>query len=111
MKTQQALGEKKVLAYPLDLERPYKILRYNGDGRYTVMGFAKILRATKWMKDMQVDFGGHPSIFFLEKKDFLTKDHKASLRWVKKHLGQRQHDIELERIYDSVIAGHTYNNG
>lgn len=107
-----ALGEMKteMLIYPPDLSKPYNILRCNEDGTYTVFGFAKSIRSNKWIEEMDIDFGGHQSIFIMEKEDFLTKAQKATLRWVKKHLGQRQHDAELERIYDSAIAGHTYIN-
>jgi hypothetical protein len=102
------LREIKMLIYPIDLEQPYRILKFNNDGTYTVSGFAKILQCH--VSEETLEFGGHPCIFTLHKHDFLTKAQKSQLRWVKKHLGDKQHDKLKDEIYDSVIAGHTYND-
>jgi hypothetical protein len=74
------------------------------------MGYAKNIQTNKWIEEMNIDLGGHQSIFIVNKEDFLTKAQKAALRWIKRNMGQRQHDIELERIYDSVITGHICKN-
>lgn len=93
-----------MLTYPVDLSQPYSILNCNVDGTYTVKGFAKTLHVP--ISEMTVEFGGHPAIFILRKNEFLSKTQKHQLRWVKKHLGDRQHDKLLEEIYDSAIADH-----
>jgi hypothetical protein len=46
----------------------------------------------------------------LRKSDFISKEQKTKLRWVRKHLGDRQHDKIRDELYDSAIAGHTYIN-
>ena len=100
-----------MLIYPLDMSKPYSIIDHDlVNETYKVLGSAKNIQSRYWMEGMIVEFGGHQSFFIMRKEDFLTKDQKAKLRWVKKHLGQRQHDVELKRIYDSAIAGHTYFN-
>ena len=97
-----------MLTYPIDLEKPYTILSYNSDGTYTVSGIAKTLECH--VSERTVYFGGHPCIFTLRKSDFITKEQKTKLRWVRKHLGDRQHDKIRDELYDSAIAGHTYIN-
>lgn len=77
---------------------------------YKVLGTAKAVQSREWIPGIIVEFAGHQSIFRMRKEDFLTKAQKASLRWVKKHLGQRQHDKLRDEIYDSVITDHTYVN-
>lgn len=98
-----------MITYPIDLEQPYTITKINEDGTLTVSGIAKSLECH--VSERSVTFGGHPCIFaHLEKSELLSKRQKDQLRWVKKHLGDRQHDKLLEKLYDSAIAGHTYND-
>jgi hypothetical protein len=97
-----------MLTYPIDLNEPYKVLSSNEDGSYTVLGTAKTLQAH--ISEKIVEFGGHQCIFTLMKEDFLTKAMKRQLKWVQRKLGDRQHDVELNKLYDSVIAGHNYKN-
>jgi hypothetical protein len=100
-----------MLTYPLDLNKPYSIIDHDPVNEiYKVLGTAKNMHSKQWTKGMITEFGGHQSIFVMRKMDFLTKDQKAKLRWIKRHLGQRLHDVELKKIYDSVITGHTYYN-
>jgi hypothetical protein len=87
---------------------PYQIVGYNPISEtYRVLGTAKTMQSKKWIEGMTVEFGGHESIFVMKKQDFLTKRQKHQLRWVKKHLGDRQHDKLLENIYASEISDHT----
>jgi hypothetical protein len=98
------------LSYPLDLEMPYQIISYDPINEvYTVLGTAKIMHSTRWIQ-RKVDFGTHPSIFKMRKNSFLTKANKQQLRWIRKHLGQKLHDVELKKIYDSAIADHIFND-
>jgi hypothetical protein len=99
----------RVIIYPIDLEQPYTVTKYNEDGTLTVSGIAKTIQCR--ISERTVTFGGHPCIFTnLSKSELLSRAQEAQLRWVKKHLGDRQHDKLLEQLYDSAIAGHTYNN-
>jgi hypothetical protein len=97
-----------MLTYPLDLQRPYTILAFNPkDDTYRILGIAKTLKTH--ISGKTVEFGGHSSIFVLQKDELLSKAQKAQLRWVKKHLGERQHDVIEYRLYDLAIANHSIN--
>jgi hypothetical protein len=98
---------KLMLSYPIDLDKPYTILYPNDDATYTVCGIARTLHCH--ISERAVDFGGYPSIFVLSKNGFLTKAQKARLRWIKKHLGVKQHDLLENKLYDLAIASHTTN--
>jgi hypothetical protein len=96
--------------YPIDLSLPYTILDHDPvNDTYTVSGTAKIIHSTKWLEDKTVEFGGHQSIFIIKKNQFLTRSQKKQLRWVKKHLGDKQHERLQNDLYDIAIASHIYN--
>jgi hypothetical protein len=96
-----------MIVYPPDLSKPYTVLSYNYNGTYTVSGTEKIIQAN--ISERTVYFGGSKAIFKLRKEQFLTHRQKDQLRWVKKHLGDRQHDKLLEEIYDCAIVHHIDN--
>ena len=95
-----------MLTYPLDLKKPYTILAFNPrDNTYRILGIAKTLTA----RGKTIKFGGHPSIFVLRKDELLTKAQKDKLRWMKKKLGDKQHDLLENKLYDLAIANHSTN--
>lgn len=99
------------LSYPLDLSQPFAIIGYDPiKETYTVSGFAKSMRSTKWMQDKTVEFGGHKCIFTIKKDQLLTEYQKRQLKWVKRHLGDKQHDILKTELCEFVNATHTFND-
>jgi hypothetical protein len=99
----------RLIIYPIDLEQPYTIIKHNEDGTLTVSGIAKTIQCR--ISERAVTFGGHPCIFTnLSKGELLSKAQKAQLRWVKKQLGDKQHEKQLEQLCDSAITGHIYKD-
>jgi hypothetical protein len=96
--------------YPLDPSLPFSIIDHDlHTHTYTVLGTAKTILSKKWV-GKTVELGGHKSIFTVKKNEFLTEPQKRQLRWVKRKLGDRQHDKLEKELCDFVVASHWYNN-
>jgi hypothetical protein len=95
-----------LIIFPMDKKKPYSILGID-HGEYIVAGNAIDIEIDDRKQiGKKLYFGGFAATWRMRKEDFLTKEHKQVLRWVKKHEGQTAHDKLLDCIYESEISAH-----
>ena len=89
-----------MIDYRVDLTKPYLIVDMD-DTHVVVTGTSRVLETSDG------EFGGTPGTWGIPKKKLLTNKQKDQLRWVRKHLGDRQADKLTEELCAHEISSHS----